>query len=295
MKDHVDPQVIPYTVLVDFRTDIWTHPKRDTAPTPSTSPKTTTTHGSADKMDDTIERLREVRPMEMASEGQGQEQGGDNEEDDDDDGKGGLGRCFGGCLGLRGGEVGSRYIDDAGSDMEGYEQGETGPSDSEDEDSGDGVEGTWEEKTLAEGSEDKGAKSLKRADPVGDLRAMDKRYDPDAQSAYSRSTGTGTLLGRSREYLLIGGAGGSFKSRTKGHEGSPKQHCSHADHVWRRRRNSLFWMPVCLYIPVQCGGCREEVLDIWLWVCDLQVCEMDICNRCKDEWEKQRVVKAKEI
>ncbi len=182
--------------------------------------------------------------------------------------------CFAGCPDLGGGEA-------VNTDMvEGSGEGKTLKEDSRDEGTGKG-EGALAEHDELE-ADRKGEGRLRRTEGVNDLRALDKRYDPDAESSYSRSEGW-----LSREDLLKVGSGTTFKARFAETKGSGKR-CSYAGHMWRRRRS-------CWYVDVRCDGCCREVLDDFIWVCSLPVCGMAICERCREQWERKGRKVAKEI
>ncbi|KAL8964612.1 MAG: hypothetical protein Q9197_006863, partial [Variospora fuerteventurae] len=173
---HVDPLVTPLTILVPFRTDIWTHPKRDAVPTPPTSPKMVPEidikYGQ--DVDEAVERVRKV--LRLDSDGK---KGKDLHNDEDGEGEQDVGRrlpCFGSCLGLRGGNAGEGY----------FEGEETLAGDGESGGEGqDECERIEKEKTLAENERAiLGARRLGRADPVGKVRPSGQRSDVDAESAY---------------------------------------------------------------------------------------------------------------
>ncbi|KAL9019529.1 MAG: hypothetical protein Q9185_003229 [Variospora sp. 1 TL-2023] len=111
IKGHVDPLVTPLTILVPFRTDIWTHPKRDAVPTPPTSPKMVPEidikYGQ--DVDEAVERVRKVLRLDSDA-----KKRKDLRDDEDGEGEQDVGRrlpCFGSCLGLRGGNAGERYFE----------------------------------------------------------------------------------------------------------------------------------------------------------------------------------------
>lgn len=197
-----------------------------------------------------------------------------------------AGGCFAGSLSLRGGKAGNRCVGCTDDGMEGWSKGETLDGDSGDEGTGEGDGRSEGEETLSEESDAERRENregrLRRTERVRDLRALDKRYDPDAESAYSRSEG-----GLSREDLLNGGVGGCFADRIAGSEPSGERRFS-AGHLWRRRMN-------CWYVDVRCGGCGGEVLDEFFWACGLPVCGMEMCERCRRKWDKQRRLMTKEM
>ncbi|KAI4138515.1 MAG: hypothetical protein L6R39_006753 [Caloplaca ligustica] len=183
LKSHIDPSVEPYTVLVPFRTDIWTHPKRDAIATPQRSPKTRVTNRAGD-VDEAVKRVRSLMGSSAVPfyDNEKEEELG-NGMDVEEKEEGVMGTCFGSCLGLRGGDTraeeggggGNQYVVVGGGDSDG---------------SGDKNEKAEDVEMLIEGNEDRGAERLRRVDRMSDLRGMNKRYDPDAESVYSQSTGT---------------------------------------------------------------------------------------------------------
>ncbi|KAL8909017.1 MAG: hypothetical protein Q9207_000468 [Kuettlingeria erythrocarpa] len=271
LKPHTNPVLEPYSVLVPFRTDIWTHRKRDPAPTPPTSPKTQRHQPSnPSSVNDVIERLREVRGMEATPEECGERKWDERTWR----GVGKAGWCFAGCLGLRGGKAANTDV------VEGWGKGETLKEDTGDEGTGKGEGALAEHDGL--GADGKGEGRLKRTEGVHDLRALDKRYDPDAESAYSRTEGW-----LSKEDLLKVGLGTTLEARVAETKRNGKR-CSYAGHMWRRRMN-------CWYVDVRCDGCCKEVLDEFIWVCGLPICGLEICERCKEQWGKMGRKIANEI
>lgn len=179
IKGHVDPLVTPLTILVPFRTDIWTHPKRDAVPTPPTSPKMALEIDMkyGQDVDEAVERVRKV--LRLDSDGK---KGKDLRDGEDGEGEQDVGRrlpCFGSCLGLRGGNAGEGYFEGEETLAGNGESGGKGQ---------DECEGIDDEKTLAENeSAVLGARRLRRADPVDKVRPWGQRSDVGAESAYQRS------------------------------------------------------------------------------------------------------------
>ncbi|KAL8936749.1 MAG: hypothetical protein Q9216_004768 [Gyalolechia sp. 2 TL-2023] len=214
-RNHVNPLLTPYSILVSFRPNIWTLPKRDPVPTPPMSPRTkaleegTVGEEIAQALARLAELMVETRGGEQkkeADDGTGKEEKADGEESDEGCVNPG---CCGVKLGLRGGdtEVKSRgYIDYDGDGIEeikekntlawvkGYHVREHGSGRGD----GSAVRKPRNQPIDVDVEESKG---LRRVDRSTNLRGLKKRYDPDAESAYSRSTG-----GRSAPNVLIGDA-----------------------------------------------------------------------------------------
>lgn len=280
LKSHIDPSVEPYTVLVPFRTDIWTHPKRDAIATPQRSPKTRVTNRAGD-VDEAVKRVRSLMGSSAVPfyDNEKEEELG-NGMDVEEKEEGVMGTCFGSCLGLRGGDTraeeggggGNQYVVVGGGDSDG---------------SGDKNEKAEDVEMLIEGNEDRGAERLRRVDRMSDLRGMNKRYDPDAESVYSQSTGT--LIEVSSSSSLMSGAGGSYESCISHHVEGRGLRCwgFEAGHVWRNRIGATACLkPGYWYIPIRCGRCREKMSGGVIWVCTSQTCGIEVCSQCKNKWEK---------
>lgn len=149
---------------------------------------------------------------------------------------------------------------------------------------------------------------LKRVASTMDLRVMNKRYDLDAESAYSQSTGT--FGGEAYSKSLIDFADASYETliwetRSLKHEHckSPidvevaasraKQHdyCSHAGHLWHRRKTLSTLLHTGL--SRKCNECHRRVLSRMLWTCLVEICQSSVCNQCKKIGEEERWMAAK--
>lgn len=122
-------------------------------------------------VDEAVERVREV--LKLDGGGKREEDPGD---DEDKEGEQNL-KCFGSCLGLRGGAAGGRCLESAETLV--------GDGESGGEDQGEFV-GSDAEKTLADDeSADLGAGRLRRADDVmGKVGgASDQKVDVDVERA----------------------------------------------------------------------------------------------------------------
>lgn len=208
---------------------------------------------------DVAQALARLKDLDLGMEGEQQQmnydEGNGDEESDEDcinlD-------CFRVKLGLRGGDAGvvrSRYIEfDEDDDDEGFSQATLAWI------RGDHMHDYGNEKKddrSISGSENRDLddgkmrpRVLKRMDPATNLRALGKRYDPDEESAYSRSTG-----GRSIPHVLINDTGEMNQvkeqpvrlSKYRQHrldmkwqahdcqKGGEEHRCLRASHAWRKR------------------------------------------------------------
>ncbi|KAL8828942.1 MAG: hypothetical protein Q9170_006383 [Blastenia crenularia] len=289
-RNHVDPTKIPLTILVAFRTDIWTHPKRDAIPTPPMSPHTTALDErekqvGGESVARAVKRLREICGVgenEEAMEGEMVDERLEQQKESSDESEE---SCFCGLkLGLRGGDGG------LGRDWEGA------LVDGEGEGRGDRYVESEERGLKRRGGNDgrylKALPVLKRQERSRNLRALKQRYDPDAESIYSRSTGT--LGNGSRPELLMDTARASHREkpqRTVVCKEQPRQidvewlahgdmaaqgatkvagknHCLNASHVWERR--GLWAVPDRYGTLVKCDGCNAKTPKKSLWSCGLK-------------------------
>lgn len=125
---------------------------------------------------------------------------------------------------------------------------------------------------------------------------MNKRYDLDAESAYSQSTGT--LGGKAYSRSLLDFADASYETLTwvtgslrHKHFKSPidvevaagrvkqNDHCSHAGHVWHRRKTLRKLLHVG--ISSKCNECQRRCLSKSLWTCLVETCQSSVCDQCK--------------
>ncbi|KAL9000477.1 MAG: hypothetical protein Q9188_005670 [Gyalolechia gomerana] len=313
LRNHVDPLVTPYSILMAFRTDIWTLPKRDPRPTPPVSPRTKALDEESvgEEVAQALARLTELTTYGMKDEQQKEEEwiGVEDEENpvDEECGEGcrNLGR-LGVKLGLRGGDAGverNRYIDHDNDEFEGNRKEETlaWVRGSHLQGHGNDRGGDGEVKRPRSryiDVDDGRSRVLKHVDRSSNLRGLKKRYDPDAESVYSRSTG-----GRSTSKLLIGDEEERNhvkeqkirQSRYRRHriaskslahgsqEEGERRRCLRASHVWRKR---VHWADVGGYgTLVRCDGCHVRPA---MWICDLQICGLGVCGQCKEKWEERR-------
>ncbi|KAL8724500.1 MAG: hypothetical protein Q9181_006799, partial [Wetmoreana brouardii] len=144
---------------------------------------------------------------------------------------------------------------------------------------------------------------VKRMSAAENLRNLNKRYDPDAESAYSRSTGTPTdrsspgpfIELTSAKHPTISQEVNSLRERLL-NENEWQHHCLFTGHLWRRGySDNERWMVVdgCS-MKRECDGSGEEYPKEHLWECDLDVCRANACTRCMKAWEEERMMFAKE-
>lgn len=256
-----------------------------------------------------LARLKELSSgNEEQKSDEGPDEGNDEEEESDEDCMN-L-RCFGVRLGLRGGDAGAQKDRYLGFDVDDDEDdGLTeatlawirgvqlqGRGDKKRHNSEDRRSGSQDQEIGTEHS-----RVLRHVDRSTNLRALRKRYDPDAESAYSRSTG-----GRSIPNVLIDGAGEIYqakeqpvrRSRYRQHridmkweahdrcqEGVEEHRCLRASHAWRKR---IHWTGVGGYGSlVRCDACFTRPA---MWKCDLNICGLGICGQCREKWEERREI-----
>ncbi|KAL8696852.1 MAG: hypothetical protein Q9224_002584 [Gallowayella concinna] len=138
------------------------------------------------------------------------------------------------------------------------------------------------------------ARRLRRVGSIANLRAMNKRYDPEAESIYSRSTGT-LLGGASRSLIALADANYEMKLERKpnpdileinGHEYQGGRTCLGADHLWFRRKT----LSMLLHDPrtvAQCWECNGRFPQRKIWTCLIEACRTQACDDCKMECEEK--------
>ncbi|KAL9591885.1 MAG: hypothetical protein Q9179_007277 [Wetmoreana sp. 5 TL-2023] len=142
---------------------------------------------------------------------------------------------------------------------------------------------------------------LKRISAAENLRNLNKRYDPDAGSAYSQSTGTPVDRSSPRPYINIASAKDPIMSQEINFlrerllkENEWQHHCLFTGHLWCRDSDIERWKILngCR-MKRECDGCGEEYSKEYLWECNLDVCRANACTRCMKAWEEERMMFAK--
>ena len=133
---------------------------------------------------------------------------------------------------------------------------------------------------------------------------MNKRYDLEAESAYSQSTGTLADVVCSRSLIDFADESfdtsdleaGSQRQQSSGilmdvelavSEEKEQDQCSDAGHLWHRRKRLSTFLNGAM--SIRCSECQRRVLSRKTWTCLAADCRSKNCNQCKKMEEGRRL------